>query len=419
MSTWSAERRLNQAADAAERRKDKDADAEQKRKTARFQSNLEREERRKDRDEKRQERARRRRERAQRKAARAAKRGEALTPGNIYRKGTLLLVGLSALASLPAQILHFVRISWMLAPIGPALEGGAWVMAAGVAYADEKRLPAWVRWLLRGLSLSAAGFAAHINYQYGVNLGQGANGLSQSDASMVGIGLAAVTMGGPLFFEVRQWVITLSASALSPQKQAEAKARAKHERKRRREFKDVTARQKRLILASPFGTLTPETAFSKAWWDVKGAPVGVTAEVIEARLLAEFDVAEAVADAERTPEQVAVELLLADLFGSPGGEGGGTATTSTDNPDGGPQEGGVKGRAALGGKGKRRVRGEAATELQKPLEEADLKTVRKLADALGGADRLSARNVREAVGCRNETAVRLRDAIRAEHEEQK
>jgi hypothetical protein len=50
----------------------------------------------------------------------------------------------------------------------------------------------------------------------------------------------------------------------------------------------------------------------------------------------------------------------------------------------------------------------------KPLAEADLEAVRKLAEALGGPDRLSARNVRETVGCRNDYAIRLRDAVRAE-----
>jgi hypothetical protein len=43
-----------------------------------------------------------------------------------------------------------------------------------------------------------------------------------------------------------------------------------------------------------------------------------------------------------------------------------------------------------------------------------LEAVRKLAAALGGTDRLSARNVRETVGCRNDYAIRLRDAVRAE-----
>jgi hypothetical protein len=397
VSSWHEERRRNLAAEAEERRKGKAFDA-----------GLRRDERRKDRDEKRTDEAQRRRDRAARRQARAARREKTLTPGNVYRKGTLGLVALSALASLPAQILHFVAIHWSLSPIGPALEGAAWVMAAGVAYADEKKLPIWVRWLLRILSLSAAGFAANINYQYGLSLVQ--HGLDLADAKTAGLGLAAVTLGGPLFFEVRQWVLTLSASVVDPKRRAEAKARDKHEARRRRVFKDVITRQEQLLLAAPFGTLKPEEAFARAWWDVKGAPLGVTADVIADRLDAEADVSAVLAYADQTPEKLAVEFLLADIFK---GEGGASGTLS-GKPSGGPRDGASEARTALGGKGKGRYRSTSDTEPLKPLAEADLEAVRKLAAALGGTGRLSARNVREAIGCRNEYALRLRDAVRSE-----
>jgi hypothetical protein len=400
VSSWFEERRADKAEDAKQRRLDEDHRAE-----------LRRKERRKDRDEAREIKAQARREKAQRRQARAARREKTLTPGNVYRKGTLGLVGLSALASLPAQVLHFVAIHWMLFPIGPAVEGAAWVMAAGVAYADERKLPVWVRWLLRVLSLSAAGFAANINYQYGLSLT--GHGVSPGDAQVAGLGLAAVTLGGPLFFEVRQWVLTLTASAVDPKKQAEAKARARHEKRRGKKFRDVATRQQQLLLAAPFGTLKPEEAWARAWWDVNGAPVSVTADVIADRLDAEADVAAVLAYAEQTPERLAVEFLLADVFGPEGGDGG-PSGTGASIPDGGPRGGTPKGRTALGGKGKRPVSSTADTEPLKPLAEADLKAVRKLAEALGGADRLSARNVREAIGCRNDYAIRLRDAVRTE-----
>jgi hypothetical protein len=394
-----------------ERRADKAADAKQRREERLFEAKLRRDERRADREEKRADDTQRRRDRAQRRQARAARREKALTPGNVYRKGTLGLVTLSALASLPAQIIHFVSIYWMLFPIGPAVEGAAWVMAAGVAYADERKLPVWVRWLLRVLSLAAAGFAAHINYQYGLSLTE--HGVSESNARIAGLGLAAVTLGGPLFFEVRQWVLTLTAAATDPRKRAEEKARAKHEKDRRRTFKAVADRQKELLLAAPFGTLKPEDAWARAWWDIEGAPLGMTASVIADRLDAEADVSAVLALAEQSPERIAVELLLADLFGPNGGDGGGSGT-STGSPGGGPRGGTPKARTALGGKGKGPDSSTAGTEPQKPLAEADLKAVRKLAEALGGTERLSARNVREAVGCRNDYAIRLRDAVRAE-----
>jgi hypothetical protein len=394
-----------------ERRADKVADAEQRRKDREFESKLRREERREAKKERREEEAQRRRDKAARRQARAARREKTLTPGNVYRKGTLLLVTLSALASLPAQVIHFVQIYWMLFPIGPAVEGAAWVMAAGVAYADERKLPVWVRWLLRALSLSAAAFAANINYKYGLSLTE--HGVSETNARVAGIGLAAVTLLGPLFFEVRQWVLTLTAAATDPKKRAEEKARARHEKKRGKKFKRVAARQQQLLLAAPFGTLKPEDAWVRAWWDIEGAPVSVTANVIADRLDAEADVSAVLVQAEQTPERVAVELLLADLFGPNGGDGGGSGTF-TGKPGDGPRGDTPKARTALGGKGKGPLSSKAATESQKPLAEADLEAVRKLAQALGGPDRLSARNVREAVGCRNEYALRLRDAVRAE-----
>lgn len=305
-----------------------------------------------------------------------------------------------------------MAISWMLFPIGPAVEGAAWVMAAGVAYADERKLPAWVRWALRLLSMSAAGFAANINYQYGTGLVE--HGLTASEAQAAGIGLAAVTLGGPLFFEVRQWVLTLSASTATPKQQAEDKARRKHRRDREKAFKDVAKRQCELLLAAPFGTLSEEDAFDQAWLDIKGAPRGITADVIADRLDAEQDVAAVLAVTEHAEEKLAVELLLADIFGPDRGDGGPSGTPG-GKPSGGPRGGAPKGRTALGGKGKRPVSSTAASEAEKPLAEADLETVRKLAGALGGTGRLSARNVREAVGCRNQYALRLRDAVRAEN----
>jgi hypothetical protein len=114
--------------------------------------------------------------------------------------------------------------------------------------------------------------------------------------------------------------------------------------------------------------------------------------------------------ADQTPEKLAVEFLLADIFK---GEGGASGTLS-GKPGGGPRDDASQARTALGGKGEGRDRSTSATDPVKPLAEADLKAVRKLAEALGGAERLSARNVREAIGCRNDYAIRLRDAVRTE-----
>jgi hypothetical protein len=248
VSSWFEERRADKAADAKQRREDRA-----------FESKLRREERREAKKERREDEAQRRRDKAARRQARTARREKTLTPGNVYRKGTLGLVAASALASLPAQVAHFVRVSLMLLPLPFALEGAAWVMAAGVAYADERKLPAWVRWLLRALSMGAAGYAAHINYAYG----------AQTNAS-VAWGLAGVTVMGPLVFEIRQWVSTLSAAATDPKRRADEKARAKHEKRRRRHHKTVAKIADRLITAAPYGGLKPEDAWTRAWAIVHG-----------------------------------------------------------------------------------------------------------------------------------------------------
>lgn len=250
-SSWHEERRADKAAEARTARENKEHEAK-----------LRRDERRRDREESRAEKAQARRDHATRKAARAAKRQRDLTPSNVYSRGTLALVGFSAAASLPAQIIHFVTLHWMLFPIGPAIEGLAWVMAAGVAYADEKKLAPWVRWLLRGLTLGAAGFAAYINYTYGLSL-QGES-ITAGEAHTVGIGLSAVTLAGPVVFEIRQWVRTLSAAVANP-KRAEAKNRARHEKQRRKDHKKIAGLADRLVSARPFGQLSFEDAFALAW----------------------------------------------------------------------------------------------------------------------------------------------------------
>ncbi|MGW1134875.1 hypothetical protein ACWD4M_25330, partial [Streptomyces griseoluteus] len=202
MSSWSEERRLNQAAEAEQRRKDQDAATERALKLRSAEDERRRANRQADKVEARAEKQQKRRDKRDRRRERMQSWTKNTRPGVVYQRGTIALVTASALASLPAQVKHFVSISEMLLPLPFALEGAAWVMAAGVAYADEKQLPTWVRWLLRALSMTAAGYAAAINYQYGAHIDP-----------TVGYGLAAVTLLGPLFFEVRQWVTTLSFDA--------------------------------------------------------------------------------------------------------------------------------------------------------------------------------------------------------------
>lgn len=383
-----------------QRRKDEDAKAARKRSDEAAAAELERTQTLKERADRRAAKLQDRKDRAQRRRERASKRQRDLAPGSVYRRGTLILIGLSVAASLPAQIIHFMSIHWMLFSIGPAIEGAAWILAAGVAFADEKKLAPWVRWVLRALSMSAASYAALINYQYGHSLT--AHGLTVGEAQTAAMGLAAVTLGGPLFFEVRQWVLTLSAAVGNAKHRLEKKARERHEKKRRKAFPAVMARAEELLLAAPHGTLKEEEAFSRAWWDVHGAPRAVTAEVIKTRLKAESEVAAVLDEAERTPERLAVEFLLADLFGSEVGVGDTTAK--------GARGGGAEGRAALGRLDKQPSDAPRYKDAVEPLAEADLEKARGFLD-LVGKDKFSAPEVAKLLGRSNVYARRIRNAV--------
>ncbi|MFI6767275.1 hypothetical protein [Streptomyces sp. NPDC050355] len=267
MTSYREERRADQAAAAELARLD--AAAADERRASRRREDDERAARL--REQTRTDKAADRTARQTRRQERADRRRESLTPERIYRNGTLGLVVASGLASLPAQIAHFVGIHPMLTPVPLGLEGAAWVMAAGVAYADARNAPAWVRWMLRVLVAACAGFAAHINYGYGLSLTE--HGLSAADAQAAGAGLAAVTILGPVVFEIRQWVSTLAA------RDEEARAQRKHAAGRRRKNRKVRRIADRLVYAAPFGTLPAEDAWTRAWAIVHGPTTpGMTPE---------------------------------------------------------------------------------------------------------------------------------------------
>ncbi|RZD82508.1 hypothetical protein [Streptomyces albidoflavus] len=217
-------------------------------------------------------------DKTRRKQEKAAWRREKLTPQNVYRTGTLGLVVASGLASLPAQVMHFVEISPMLLPLPLALEGAAWVMAAGVAFADARQLAARVRWMLRAFVVAAASFAAWINYGYGSHL----TGLTPAQQTTAGVGLAAVTLLGPLLFEIRQWVSTLAADE---DETPDARARRRHARLRRRHHRAVARTAGRLLSAAPVDSLTEEDAWAMAWEIEQGADEpGMTPDLVARRV---------------------------------------------------------------------------------------------------------------------------------------
>lgn len=331
MSSWSEERRRNQAAEAEQRRLDKDAAAERALKLRAAEDERRRSNRTADQAEARAEKQQKRRDKRDRRRERAQAWTKNTRPGVVYQRGTLALVTASALASLPAQIAHFAAISLMLLPLPFALEGAAWVMAAGVAHADEKGLPAWVRWLLRTFCLAAAGFAAWINYGYGMET-----------APAAGYGLAAVSLLGPLFFEVRQWVTTLTVDAGEKKRRGEAKARAKHERTRYRHHKDVVKLARRMVSAAPYGALALEDAFAAAWEIFYGSETPSMTPAMHAQQLAAHKALADAMDAANGSPVSARARLMQRLHPAPSAlvSGSGSSQVASQIPPAaeGPQE---------------------------------------------------------------------------------
>lgn len=299
MSSWSEERRRNQAAEAEQRRLDQDAAADRRARARAAEDERRRANRQAERAAARAEKQQQRRDRRERRRERAQAWAKNTRPGIVYQRGTLALVAASVAASLPAQIMHFAALSLWLITLPFALEGAAWVMAAGVAYADEKNLPNWVRWLLRGLCLTAAGYAGWINYDYGM----------QTNPA-VGYGLAAVSLLGPLVFEIRQWVLNLSFDAAEKKKRREAKSRAQHDRIRYRHHKDVVKLARRLVSAAPYGSIAFEDAFTAAWEILYGtATPGMTPALHAQQLASRQSLAAAMDEANGSPVSTRGRLL--------------------------------------------------------------------------------------------------------------
>ena len=369
------------------------------------------------------------------KADRKAKRREQRDDdGTTFKTLVNVVMALGLLAALPAQISYFLGLhrkddenpgpAWTLAPVPFFLELLAWVGVMGTRWAHRKGLPRWPFWMLTATLASLAGY---INFAHGVT----------EYGPVAGYALAATSFIGPLLAEVRQFLESKVAEDGRDLKQRARDRRAareaakvqrereqieKAEDERRKElFRDEFAEFERIMAAHPTGGISREAAWLQAWDTMHGLPLSVTAESLASKEAAREAIETVMRDYERTPESVAVDLWLADVFGSGKGDDGPSGTPAGGD-SGGPAGGGSRARSEkrrqaatpLGGKGKQPSRRPVDPDIERPLEEGDLDTVRKLAEALGGTDRLSARNVREAVGCRTKYAIRLRDAVKAQ-----
>jgi hypothetical protein len=369
-------------------------------------------------------------DKAARKAQRREKRDD---DGTTFKILVNVVMALGLLAALPAQISYFLGLhhktdkdagpAWTLAPVPFFLELLAWVGVMGTRWAHRKGLPRWPFWLLTATLASIAGW---INYAHGIT----------EFGPVAGYALAATSIIGPLLAEVRQFLETKAAEDGRDLKQrardrraAREQARAQQEReriekaedeKRRGLFPNEFAEFERIMAAYPTGGISRAVAWERAWDTMHALPLAVTAGSMAAREVARAAVDTLLQDADRSPESVAVDLFLTQAFNPNGGDDG-SAGAPTGGGSGGPTGGGSRARrksapevpTPLGRKGKQRS-GRASTKTpEKPLEPDHIEQVRKLAEALGDVDRLSARKVREVIGGgSNEYAVRLRNYVK-------
>ncbi|MFB7707922.1 hypothetical protein [Streptomyces sp. NPDC056105] len=367
---------------------------------------------------------------AARKAKRRDKRDD---NGTTFKTLVNAAMALGLLAALPAQFSYFLGLhrkddqnpglAWTLGPIPFFLELLAWVGVMGTRWAHRKGLARWPFWLMTAALASVAGYInlAHGTAEYGM---------------VAGVALAATSIIGPLLAEVRQFLETKAAEDgrdLKQRAQDRRKAReaAKAERERERVekaedklrkdlFEDEFKEFRRIIAAHPTGGITRTAAWEQAWETKHLLPLSVTAESLASREVAREAIEEVMTEYGRSPESVAVDLWLASVFPTNRGDDGPAGTPAEGGPEG-PKGGGSRARRAAdpeapttqGRKGKQRSRRSSAKTPERPLDPVHIEKVRKLSEALGDDQMLSARKVREVIGGgSNEYAVRLRNFVK-------
>lgn len=413
MSDYREERRADKALEADLRRQDKRLEVEAKLEAERLKADERRrdqeaadERRRKEQAEQRRLKKQAEKERAEKRAARNAK-----IRGVLSTRTVDIFVGLvMACALVPA----FVSQASFLTQVGLALplaclaaasvEGATWAFTSMAAQAEREHRPTA---RLRIGTWVCAVFAGVLNLAH----------WTETSGPVVGVFFGVLTPLATLLWDWRTHTSTRTKA-----ERQRAAAEKKHEADRKRKFKDVQKRYEEILTAHPYGTVEEEAAWAQAWGDVKGSALAIDAKMLGRRIEAIRGVEEVAKAGEMTPEAFAVELLLADVFGSPqhgpegpgeGLTGGGQGRTGTAVLD--PDAGTSEGLGALGSKGQQPSRAQARKAAdERPVEPGDIERVKALAAALGGTDKLSAKKVRETLGCAQAYAIRVRDAVRDE-----
>jgi hypothetical protein len=183
--------------------------------------------------------------------------------------------------------------------------------------------------------------------------------------------------------------------------------RAWDEARRAAAHPDVWARYQILALNAGGNTKSSDL-WAESWRSVKGLPIGQTIETLSAELAAREYVEQVVAEHLDTAGHLAVEGLLADIFGGGGDGDGSPAKGKPRKPSGGPVEG-AAGQVNIGQDGSAASRYKHDTE---PLSEADLNAARQLYTSAPA--KFSTPAVRDLIGKSSNYAKRIRDAVLSE-----
>ncbi|MGW4050816.1 hypothetical protein ACWENA_08280 [Streptomyces sp. NPDC004779] len=181
--------------------------------------------------------------------------------------------------------------------------------------------------------------------------------------------------------------------------------RAWDEARRAADHPDVYARYQILVLNGPVNVKVADV-WADAWKSVKGLPLGQTIETLSAELAAREYVEQVVAEHLDTAGHLAVEELIADIFGGRGDGGGAPAKGSPRKPSGGP----AKGSGTHGGIEKEATPPSARKDAMEPLKDSDLEAARKLHDA--APEKFSTPAVARLIGRSDTYSKRVRDAVR-------
>lgn len=217
--------------------------------------------------------------------------------------------------------------------------------------------------------------------------------------------LFVVSLAGTGYWEMRS-IGRHGTSRRTKEERAKDKARAKHAKDRAKTYEDVADRAREIVLANPFGAVTVEKAWADAWTDIKGAPLGMYAEVYENRGKAQAATTKARAVADEAAMAAGLDTFLDSLLGGgPKGDDDPGASSAKRGPKSPP-----KTPTALGGLGKRSSGRAPRKDATEPLEQAHIDKARELLNLIG-EDKFSAPEVAKLLGRSNVYARRIRNAV--------